>query len=107
VLALALALSDAVVTRRQVQQRVAYHRAFARVLATIPEPRAVVFVRYQAGHNPHRSLIANPSDYARARVWLVYDRGPDNRRLLERFPERAAYLFDEATFTLSRLPPGR
>jgi hypothetical protein len=106
VLALALALSDAVVTKRQVHERVAYHRAFAQVVATIPEPRALVFVRYQAGHNPHRSLIANPSDYTRARVWLVYDRGPDNRRLLHRTPDRAPYLFDEATFTLSPLPPG-
>ncbi len=107
VLALALAVSDAAATRRQVQQRVAYHRAFARTIASIPEPRAVVFVRYHPGHNPHRSLIANPSDYARARVWLVYDRGPDNQRLLERAPDRAAYLFDEASFALSRLSPGR
>jgi len=106
VLALALAMSDAAVTKRVVRQRTAYHRAFARTLASIPEPHAVVFVRYQPGHNPHRSLIANPSDYAEARVWLVYDRGPDDRRLLERAPGRAPYLFDEATFTLSRLGPG-
>jgi hypothetical protein len=107
VLGLALGLSDALETKRLVRQRVAYHRAFAMTLATIPEPRAVVFVRYDPRHNPHRSLIANPSDHARARVWVAYDRGADNGRLLDRAPDRAAYLFDEASFTLSRLPPGQ
>jgi hypothetical protein len=105
VLALALALPDAVFTKRQVRDRVAYHRAFAAVLATVPEPRALVFVRYRPDHNPHRSLIANPSDYARARIWIVHDLGADNRRLLERAPERTPYLFEEASFTLSRLEP--
>ncbi|HSD66913.1 MAG TPA: hypothetical protein VLF95_09440, partial [Vicinamibacteria bacterium] len=107
VLVLALGLSDAVTTRRQIQQRVAYHRAFARALAAIPEERALVFVRYGPWHNPHRSLVVNPGDHARARVWVVHDRGEDDRRLIALAPDRAPYLFDEGSRTLRRLEPAR
>jgi hypothetical protein len=105
VLAFALGLSDATTTRRQTQERVAYHRAFARAVAAIPDRRAIVFVRYGAAHNSHRSLIENAPDPARARVWVARDRGPDNRSLLGRAPDRVPYLFDEASFTLSPLDP--
>jgi hypothetical protein len=106
VLGLALGLSDAVTTRRQVQERVAYHRAFARTLVGISEP-ALVFVRYAPWHNPHRSLVENPGDHARARVWIARDRGEDDRRLVALAPERAPYLFDERTWTLRPLRAGR
>jgi hypothetical protein len=106
VLALALGLSDATTTKRQVQERVAYHRAFARAIAAIRDPRAIVFVRYHPAHNPHRSLIENPPDHARARIWVARDRGPDDRRLLAQARDRVPYLFDEASFTLSPLAPG-
>ena len=105
VLAVSLGLSDAVTTKRQVLLRVAYHRAFAQTLATIAEERAIVFVHYHPAHNPHQSLIENPSDYGLARIWVARDRGLDNRRLLERAPDRVPYLFEEASFTLFRLAP--
>jgi hypothetical protein len=105
VVAVALGLSDAVTTKRQLSLRVAYHRAFARTLAGIADERAIVFVRYHPSHNPHQSLIENPGDHALARIWVARDRGLDNRRLLERAPDRVPYLFDEASFRLFRLAP--
>jgi hypothetical protein len=105
VVALALALSDAKTLRLQVQLRVAYHKGFARTLAAIREPKAIVFVQYHAAHNPHRSLIENPPDHSRARIWVARDRGRDNLRLLARAPDRVPYLFEEASFTLFRLVP--
>jgi hypothetical protein len=106
VLVLALGLFDARTTKAVVHRRVAYHRAFAGALAAIPQPRAVVFVRYHPAHNVHRSLIENPPDHASARIWVVRDRGADNRRLIELAPDRAPYLFDEATGALYRLTAG-
>lgn len=72
-------------------------RAFRETVAQLPGRQAVVFVRYAPSHNPHRSVIANEPDLARARVWLVYDRGADNERLLRAAPSRVPYLFDEAS----------
>ena len=54
-------------------------------------------------HNPHRSLIENPPDFARARIWVARDRGADDLRLIAVAPDRAPYLFDEASWTLYRL----
>ena len=105
VLAVSLGLSDAVTTKRGIPPRVAYRRAFGQTLATIAEERAIVFVRYHPAHNPHQSLIENPSDHALARIWVARDRGLDNRRLLERAPDRVPYLFQEASFRLFRLAP--
>jgi hypothetical protein len=98
-------LLDAEAMRGRIALRTGYFRQAARVFARIPEPRAIVFVRYRPPHSPHWSLVQNPADYARARLWLVHDRGPDNLRLMRLAPERAAYLFDEASFSLHRLPP--
>jgi hypothetical protein len=61
----------------------------------IQEP-AVVFVRYAPRRDLHRSLVQNGDDPARLRVWVVYDRGEDNQRLLRAAPGRSPYLFDEA-----------
>jgi hypothetical protein len=61
-------------------------------------------VRYEPNHNFHSSLIVNEPDLERARSWIVYDRGPENARLMRLAPDRAAYLFDEATHTLTALP---
>lgn len=70
-------------------------------VATIGAPRAVVFVRYAATHDPHVSFVRNSADPERERVWVAYDRGPaDNVRLLAHVPDRVPYLFDEATGTM-------
>jgi hypothetical protein len=69
----------------------------------LPEPRVIVFVRYGATHRPFLSLVNNSGDLARAHAWLVHDRGDDNRRLLDRVPDRAAYRYDEDTGRFERL----
>jgi hypothetical protein len=102
-LVFSLGLADVAATVGQVRPRYAYPRAFARTLADIPDPRAVVFVRYHPRHNPHLSLIENAADPARARIWVARDRGADNLRLISLAPDRAPYLFDEASWTLYRL----
>jgi hypothetical protein len=82
-----------------------YQRSFARVVAGIPDERAIVFVRYAPWHNLHVSLITNDPDLESSRAWVVYDRGRDNARLQRIAPHRVPYLFDEERLTLSRYPP--
>jgi hypothetical protein len=81
-------------------------RAFRAVLARLPGERAIVFVRYGSHHDVHQSVIWNPPFLERARIWVVYDRGADNARLAAMYPDRALYLYDEATDRLARLPAG-
>jgi hypothetical protein len=104
-LGVAAGLWSAATLRPEIQSRTAYHRRFHELLASIPDPPAIVFVRYGPHHNPHRSLIENPPDHRQAPVWVVRDRGEDDRRLLDLFPERAGYLFDDDSWTLYRLVP--
>lgn len=73
------------------------------VQAAIPDERAILFVRYTPTHYVHESLIANDPDLAGARLWIVFDRGAENRRLAALAPERTLYLFDEKTRVLTRL----
>jgi hypothetical protein len=80
-----------------------YHRAVDSVFAQIHDPKAIVFVRYSAGHNPNMSLVHNVPDPSRAPLWVVYDRGADNARLLRIARDRVGYLFDEDAWTLTRL----
>jgi hypothetical protein len=75
---------------------------FEAAAAGIESP-AVVFVRYALGHRMHRSLIGNPANYAAAPVWVVYDRGDDNARLIAVAPGRITYLYDERREQLERL----
>jgi len=98
--------SDAVGSRERHYIRMAYHGYFRSLVAAIPEPRAIVFVRYGPRHNEHLSLIANEPYVQSARAWIVYDRGADNARLMQRAPDRACYLYDEAAGALTRLPGG-
>jgi 4-amino-4-deoxy-L-arabinose transferase-like glycosyltransferase len=82
----------------------AYYQKWRYVLANVPLSPAIVFVRYKPNHSAHFSLISNDPNLAEAPIWVVYDRGTDNARLLEAAPDRVAYLFDEATWTLQPLP---
>ena len=100
-----LGARDALTTRDEIQRRGAYHRAFARIVAAIPEEKAVLFVRYDPRHDPNFALVENPPDHARARVWIVYDRGDDDARLLALAKDRVPYYFDEKSFSLYRLTP--
>jgi hypothetical protein len=72
----------------------AYHREFRQKLSAIEAP-AIVFVRYSPRHRFHQSLVSNPPDLDRAPVWVVYDRGPGNARLMAIAPGRTAYLYRE------------
>jgi hypothetical protein len=75
-------------------------------LASIRDPRAVVFVRYAPTHNPNAAFVRNVVDPSTAPVWSVYDRGPgENARLLALAPGRAAYLFDETRDRILRYDP--
>jgi hypothetical protein len=82
---------------------VGYQRAAAAVFAQIHDPKAIVFVRYGPGHNPNMSLVRNVPDPAEARVWVVYDRGAEDARLLRLARDRVGYVFDEDAWTLTRL----
>jgi hypothetical protein len=111
VASLAIALdgaADVRLMRRMHAARTGYQREFAARLAAIPEPRAMVFVRYAPGHVYHNSLIENAPDWREARVWVARDRGPDNLRLMAVDPARAGYLYDEASRRMIRIhrPPG-
>ena len=77
-----------------------YHLDFRQRVAEIPDKRAIVFVRYAPWHNVHTSLIANEPDLPDARLWVVYDRGPENLKLAALAPDRAVYLYDENTRAL-------
>ena len=69
---------------------------FGRLLSTIHDGRAVVFVRYAGTHNPHVTFVRNTARPDEERIWVVYDRGDaENARLLALAPDRKAYLFDE------------
>jgi hypothetical protein len=98
-----LAVRDLVSLDRALARRREYARGFLTLLHRIPEPKAIVFVRYAPDHYIHRSLIVNQPDWERAHAWIVYDRGPDNARLVALVPDRVPYVFDEATGTLTRL----
>lgn len=70
---------------------------FDKLLKSIPDPKAIVFVRYAATHNPHVTFVRNVANPETQRIWVVYDRGEaENARLLASVPERTAYLFDES-----------
>src|SRR5260370_3662415 len=103
--ALPLAFLDLRASRRTLEHRQAYMRGFAALLRQIPASKAIVFVRYLPTHNVHGSLIVNEPHLARARAWIVYDRGPDNVRLLALAPDRTPYLYDEATNEVGALAP--
>ena len=83
-----------------------YQRAVAKAVASIPEAKVIVFMRYAPWHNIHKSLIANEPDLETAHAWLVYDRGADNMRLRRLAPDRVAYLYDEARLSIERYPEG-
>jgi hypothetical protein len=93
---------DAELARRGKRAQRQVQSAFQARIDALPG-RSVVFVRYGPEHGIHLSLIRNPPDAARARVWTVYDRGPDNARLLRVAPGRVPYLYDEASGRLQRL----
>ncbi len=76
---------------------------FSRALDGLDAGRVLIFVRYGPEHPVHYSLIGNVPDLARARTWIAYDRGAENRQLMTLAPGRTAYLYDEETRAFSPL----
>jgi hypothetical protein len=95
-------VADVIHAREQKDAVMQFHRAAARTLAAIRDHDAVVFIHYPATHEHDFSLITNAPDYRTERLWLVYDRGRDNDRLL-RLTDRAAYRLNTEDWTLDRL----
>lgn len=96
-----------VITARQVRSQIEsdhrYYSAFTAMVERVPDKPAVVFVRYADKHPDGISLVRNVADLRESPVWIVYDRGAQNERLVAVAPDRAAYLFDENDWTLRRL----
>jgi hypothetical protein len=88
--------------RAQIVSDHAFYDSFRSLLPPAPDS-AIVFVRYAPTHNDGLSLVRNVPDLASQRVWVVYDRGAENARLLALAPRRIPYLFDEASWTLRPL----
>lgn len=80
----------------------AIERFFAQ-LHRVHAPKAIVFVRYSPSHPVFQTLIMNEPDLAGARIWVVNDRGSDNRRLQALASDRVAFLYDQANDNLSLL----
>jgi hypothetical protein len=94
----------ATTTMKQVRLQIATdHGYYDTFRALLPAGPAIVFVRYDPQHNDGLSLVRNGPDAARQPVWVVYDRGADNARLLALAPRRKPYLFDEGTWTMRPL----
>lgn len=101
-----MALASAGARRDYHLKNARYFDFFGGLVARIPEPRAVVFVRYGRHHIPDASLVENSPDLSRERVWMVYDRGDaDNARLMTLAPGRAAYLLDEDAMAITAYRP--
>ncbi len=95
--------ADLAVARRQKAREGPGQMAFLAAIGQI-RGRAIVFVRYGSGHNPHFGLVTNEPDLARARLWIAYDRGADDSRLTALAPDRVSYLYDEETDRVAPMP---
>ncbi len=94
------------VTMQQVRAQIttdhSYYEAF---LGSLPSgsDSSIVFVRYSREHNDGLSLVRNVPDLGDAPVWVVYDRGAENAKLISVAPGRSPYLFDEARWAMHPL----
>lgn len=75
-------------------------RRFREAVDRLPADKAIVFLRYPPDTAVVQSVMGNEPDLNRARVWVVYDRGEENRRLERLAPDRAPYVYD---ITLGRM----
>jgi hypothetical protein len=103
VVAAILAITDVAAAKRHRfdwQQRA---DAPARVFATIPAKRAIVFVRFGGNWNLAVSLIRNEPALSAAPVWVARDLGPHNEALRRIAPDRSVYSYDTASGRLEPL----
>ena len=94
------------VTMQQVRAQIttdhSYYEAFRGSLPSGSDS-SIVFVRYSREHNDGLSLVRNVPDLGDAPVWVVYDRGAENAKLISVAPGRSPYLFDEARWAMHPL----
>jgi hypothetical protein len=99
----ALSIGDGARARRERLRETRGPLALRQALATIPEPRAMVFLRFSLRFDPYFNLVSNEPFPDRQRIWVVHDLGSRNAELVRAAPDRAPYLFDEESGRLSRL----
>jgi hypothetical protein len=87
------------------QAETGYQRDFAQKLRGLDQP-SIVFVRFDRARVHIYDLINNSPDLS-ARVLVVLDLGDRNSELLVQFPERGAYIYEEATGQLVPWAPAR
>jgi hypothetical protein len=93
---------DVLAARRTTDAYQRFSRSVATALAAVPGEDAVVFLRYDPGHNYDFLVPLNTPDYRTTRHWLVWDRGADDARLLAT-TTRPAYRLDVDTGALEKL----
>lgn len=99
-LAAAVALPRLVHVR---QQEVRYHKHFLAVERRITDKPALLFIRLDP-NLPHPYDPIHNDPFLLAPVLRIIDPGPNERhRVLARFRDRAAYVYDEATGLLRKL----
>jgi hypothetical protein len=102
--ALALGLAgDAAAAKEERGRDAAVFEDFRERVGLLPEERVIVFVRYGRTPDVHRKLVVNEPDIESAKAWVVHDRGERNAELMARAPGRKAYIYDEATRSLTRI----
>jgi hypothetical protein len=95
---------EVVAYRRRIEHLTEYQRQFFTAFQSIPERRALVFVRYGKGHKPHYSLVRNVADPQRAHVVTAYDLGAAaNDSVRRAFPDRTVYWIDTAQRQLQKI----
>jgi hypothetical protein len=92
------------IDRRREETKI--HRDFRKRLDGLEHTPAIVFVQFDSTRKHDYDLINNSPDL-NSRVLVVLDLGDRNSKLLEAFPERHGYLYDEATARLIPWPPPR
>src|SRR6478752_10251074 len=91
--------------RAQIVADHSYNDAFQGSLPPLPDSTstAIVFVRYSRAHNDGLSLVRNVTDLDYEPIWVAYDRGAENVKLMSIAPQRTPYLFDEAAWKMRPL----
>jgi hypothetical protein len=104
VLSLQPTVREVAAYRRRIERISAYQRQFADAMAQVPEPKALVFVRYGSGHLEHYSIVRNVADPQRAHIVTAYDLGPAaNDSVRAAFPDRAVYVLDTDARSLQKV----
>lgn len=81
-----------------------YYVSFSQLLSTLGNRPKVIFVRYKPGHYYHSDLINNEPDVDASKTVFAYDLGRENEKVLNYYPSREVFLFDESSWVISAYP---